>query len=599
MSQASPRQTRPKADEWLCSYSFSSLCTNIKSDTLFKCFGWNRLPDISTVAFQLIALADLSESRDSLTYKQTLATVIPRIYEILNSQLHDAPKEDQEEVLILFREHPWIWVGDRFVTTEQVAFDAPENAKPYLYSVPNEMLCFDALLKKCCVRENFVAFDYINLLSSLHIQLGKNELSPRQLDLAIFVAKHLSRISEKIDKSKIYLPSQERVMLRAIDLTFDDAPWLSAIVKGKKTSRHIFVNNDIGVDTASFLGCKSLRDVLSAKGDGMVKIPCPKAESLSQLVSERDINSKEMCRVVQELLEIAEMKGTKQVSIALDRRSYGELSLLHPCLMQSQGTSLFLCFHDCVMDVEDIVKMTSPSAYYMSTLGGDGGCGGNGFPRLGRNLCGAFELTDCLQILSGNSFIIFDPNGEYLIEESLRRDHSIDKSIVQSHDTNTNEEEEVPNNESKVSTTNVTSVRGRKAAARNYGISYEFCNQFPDQFEPFLSLPLGVKESIISGKASGKFFFRGTILRLPLRSKDSPPSKICKQIFEEKLLDSFLIDLKKSLPKSFLFTYNLQCINLLGCLSNESQYKSILTSRVTSSPLERRTHLVSYFLSTI
>jgi hypothetical protein len=30
---------------------------------------------------------------------------------------------------------PWLWLGDRFVGTHQVAFDAPENAKPYLFQV--------------------------------------------------------------------------------------------------------------------------------------------------------------------------------------------------------------------------------------------------------------------------------------------------------------------------------------------------------------------------------------------------------------------------------------------------------------------------------
>ena len=118
-----------------------------------------------------------------------------------------------------------------------------------------------------------------------------------------------------------------------------------------------------------------------------------------------------------ELLEVAEVSSVKQISTTQDFRSHCRLSLLHPCLAPAQGPALVLCFHEVSLEVEEVVRLTSPSRYYSSTVSGESGCGGKGFPRFGRGFCASFALTDCLQVLSGKSFMVFDPNGEYFIED--------------------------------------------------------------------------------------------------------------------------------------------------------------------------------------
>ena len=149
----------------------------------------------------------------------------------------------------------------------------------------------------------------------------------------------------------------------------------------------------------------------------MCKIPCSKKESLSQLLSKRTIDRNEVCRIVQELLEVGEMKGAKQVSIILDKRSHGKMSLLHPLLASTQDVALVVCFHNVTMEVDEIVRLTSPSKFYSSSVGQS--CGGVGFPRFGRGLCASFALTDSLSVISGTSYCIFDPTGEFFIEDKM------------------------------------------------------------------------------------------------------------------------------------------------------------------------------------
>ena len=45
------------------------------------------------------------------------------------------------------------------------------------------------------------------------------------------------------------------------------------------------------------------------------------------------------------------------------------------------------------MEVDEIVRLTSPAKYYGSAVSGKGGCGGSGFPRYGRGLCAVCWLS--------------------------------------------------------------------------------------------------------------------------------------------------------------------------------------------------------------
>ena len=135
----------------------------------------------------------------------------------------------------------------------------------------------------------------------------------------------------------------------------------------------------------------------------MVKIPCPKRNALAELFADRETTGGkatiEDCRVLLEILELAEMNNTKQVTFLMDYRPHKSESLLNPLLSQAQGPSLSVCFHDISIRVDDLIKSSSPSRYYSEALGGRGGSGGNGFPRYGRGVSSCFFLTDILRKL--------------------------------------------------------------------------------------------------------------------------------------------------------------------------------------------------------
>jgi len=186
---ASPIFSRPKSEEWLCSFSMEILSISVRSNYLLYFFGWNKNLPIIVIASQLLALSQLWNENENNSYRQMLATIlaitVPRCYEILNNHMDTASIDDKEKLVIALQEKPWVWVGDQFVGTSQVAFDAPENARPYLFSIPPESLCFETLFKCCGVRDIFDPEDYVKLTNDLNTKLQGNIATSKQIDLAI------------------------------------------------------------------------------------------------------------------------------------------------------------------------------------------------------------------------------------------------------------------------------------------------------------------------------------------------------------------------------------------------------------------------------
>jgi len=577
VSISAPTNTRPKDDQWLCSFRMDTLPVNLRSELLQQLFGWDKPIKVEVITLQLLALAQDFDSHSNLhLYRQKLASIVPQLYQILDSHFCTADVDQKQAIFSMLSESPWIYVGDCFVCSNQVAFECPENARPHLFSVPQELVCFKSLMEHCGVRDKFSADDFVKVLSGLASSLDGASASTKQLDLAIGIAKLLSRTSDEeldlVEKKSIYLPSYNKTMHRAVDMTFDDAPWLSSIVTGRTRAQR-FVHKDIDNETCTKLGVKSLRLKLTSQS-GLVKIPCPSVEALCQLHENRKLGLKEDCKAILDLIDVGEKYGSKSVSVLFDKRVHRSESLLHPMLEGAQGPAVIVCLFDLVLDVESILPMTSPAHYYSQSTKGH-----FGHPRFGSSICGAFRLADTVQILSGNQLMFFDPSGECFSDGGMSQETNAESPS----DTGAAENAEIRP---------AISLKKDRPTGRRYFISNDFPNQFPDQLDPFLSLPFGIKESFSRSNNSQEkgLSFRGTVFRLPLRMENEA-SKICKQFFPEKRIDSLMKKMVDVSPTSFLFTYNLQNISVFEWKASDSRESRLNCSRLNSSPIARRNHI--------
>mmetsp|Transcript_18718 Transcript_18718/g.38290 ORF Transcript_18718/g.38290 Transcript_18718/m.38290 type:complete len:3824 (+) Transcript_18718:165-11636(+) len=533
---------RPNVDAWLCSASKGLLDGVVSNEALRGVFGWEKEVDVVSLGVQLLAFGRGWEERGSFTpsFRQTLASIIPRIYGIIDTFLRLALEENEaggesdkltvmEEVKVMLRGKRWLFVGDGVVSSNRVAFKAPQNARPHLFQVPAEQEMFEPMFRYFDVRETFGVDDYIRVSADLYDKMEGQVLGAADLELSVGMAKLMAGLGkEEVAGRVVFLPTESGVLGKAEDMVFDDAPWLSQSLAGKLRLR--FVHPTVGGDVALALGAKSLREVLLANQSGMQNIPCPSCDSLKQLLGQRlwswggkgqlkrERGTREDTRVLYDLFEVAEAAGVQKIKVLADYRTHGDESLLHPGLKALRsGVALMVCFEGVAIGVDELVRLSAPSGFYKSSTQRVGDLGS---PRFGPGLASAFQMSDCLQVLSGNQLHLFDPTGQYLFQGNKR---------------------------------------GKKSQpiARRYGLNKEdVFDNFQDQYAPFLQSPFGVKESFEGGGAT---FFKGTIFRICMRTKSSPLSK---RRYEQEDVELILDRFSQNLGESFLFTRHLRAVDV-------------------------------------
>eukprot|EP00624_Nannochloropsis_granulata_P006097 evm.model.NODE_4411_length_24991_cov_22.225641.5 len=239
--------------------------------------------------------------------QQAVSSVIPVIYQKLSLTLQNPTGAEEQSVRQHLHGAPWVFVGDRFVETEQVAFASQVNATPYLYTVPPDLACFAPLLKTLGVRASFGPSDFVQVLHNMAMETGakgsssssktaaghkkgwaaaagtgSGTLTLFQLELAIALVQRLSDEVMQVSDWELFAPDEQGKLARASELVYDDAPWLS-----KKTQRRSdvrFAHPKISSVTGEKLGIRSVRRLLmESHADTMdFGLPAGEAEAFGQ-----------------------------------------------------------------------------------------------------------------------------------------------------------------------------------------------------------------------------------------------------------------------------------------------------------------------------
>jgi hypothetical protein len=136
-----------------------------------------------------------------------------------------------------------------------------------------------------------------------------------------------------------------------------------------------------------------------------------------------------------------------------------------------------------------------------------------------KKLISAFAISDCIQIISGKDFYVFDPCGQYLLSLNEKEDN-------------------------------------KQPKAQHYKLN-EVANRFPDQFKPFSFLDLDLTSTVVSG----------LVIRIPMRIK---PSAISNLVLDSNTVKSFFENAKNISCGSLLFSKSLVYIGFKHILENEN-----------------------------
>ncbi|XP_062184286.1 uncharacterized protein LOC133888156 isoform X2 [Phragmites australis] len=395
---APPVMTRPKSQMWLVSSKMRILNADSCSMYLQRKLGWCDPPNVNILSSQLV---ELSKSYDELTMFSANAdidTILQKEVQLIYSKLQDIIGTTDANIL---KENldglPWVYIGDRFVPPQALAFDSPVKYHPYLYAVPSELSEFKKLLLELGVRQTFDAMDYLNVLRRLQGDVKGVPLSTEQLSfvhrvLEAFIDCYPDSQAPDVLLNSLVIPDSFGVLAPARNLVYNDAPWMNADPTLKN-----FVHLSIGNDLASRLGVRSLRGSSLLDDELMRDLPCTEYAKISELLAlygESDF-------LLFDLIELADYCNAKKVHLIYDKREHPKQSLLQQNLGDFQGSSLTVVFEGTIMTREEICTLQLPPPWKLR---------GN-ILNYGLGLLSSYFVCDTLTVLSGGYFYIFDPLG--------------------------------------------------------------------------------------------------------------------------------------------------------------------------------------------
>lgn len=567
---ARPTQSYLTESTWLCSTTHRIVKFEPQSESLVKLLGWNMNVSGRSATSQLLSLIDMHAAcQTPERFAEVCYQVIPRLYSTLSSSLESESDVEVEIWSRSLKGKPFVWISGMFVEPNRISFTplSSINTEPYLFVAKGELISYRPLLLQLGVKEAFGVTDLLALLRDLSSIYGVHALPSEKLDMCLGIVKIIVQIlsdepksidsdddsdenaeeeSKALNKMEhvmkiretlgdVYLPDRNNILVSSKALSYDDAPWISS----QLSSRGIrFVHRLIDNEAALLLGAHSLREQLFS-GDAIV---CPDSGMVRDIIGTDSVDDS-----IGDLVGLADKLGCSAVHLVLDEVTHPSESLIHPGLGLAQGPAILVLLEGITVSVEELTQlMLSPNHVLDPSLNQRNAqisadateCNYNS---VGKRLHSAFAITDCLQVLSGNQFYVFDPCGTFLIGSG--------------------EEREAVSGRSKTS----TSARPQSKAQRyalNGKDNQSMLTRFPDQFEGFFP-PL--IDSLRSFKDAS---VNSTIFRLPLRSE---PSVISSNIYTSESIGQTLKNLVSRIEGSLIFSHFLQVTTLQRCQAISSQ----------------------------
>lgn len=405
---ATPGTVRPKSQMWLASSKMHILDGECSSQLQYK-LGWKDTLDLEILSSQLIELSNSytllkANSGNEQDIDSELQQHIPSLY----LQLQGYISSDKFNFLRIELDGVrWVWIGDDFVPSTALAFDAPVKYSPYLYAVPSELSEYRDLLLALGVRLSFNFPDYLHVLQQLqhdvkNIPLSTDELSFVLCMLEAVADSYLDCIEYEVSNTPLWIPNSSGVLVSAENVVYNDAPWMENNLLDGKHVVHPSINHDL----AGKLGIQSLRCISLVSEDMTKDFPCMDYARISELLELYGSND----FLLFDLLEMADCCKAKKLHLILDKREHPRLSLLQHNLGEFQGPALLAILEGASLSRDEVTSLQflPPWSLRGDTL------------NYGLGLLSCFSVSDLPSIVSDGCLYMLDPRGLALATPSNR-----------------------------------------------------------------------------------------------------------------------------------------------------------------------------------
>ena len=401
---------------------------------------------------------------------------------------------------------PFILVGRRFLSADEIAFEVKTDCSPFLNKLPEHLSdSYAKLLRFSGVRKQFEAKDYISGLLKIKQQFAETQLVDQTLQVAVNMAIELGETvihrneewySEEESSTYIYLPDSGRRMLAGADLCYKDCPWMP------DDPEEQFIHEKIPWSTCERLGVKTRREgALQQHGIGF---PFGQKEELTNRLKRILTGYPGEKEILKELLQNADDAQATEIFFIKDPRHHHDKRVFQDSWKPLQGPAL--CVYNnrpfTNADIEGICNLGKGSKGEDPKKTGQYGVGFNA----------VYHLTDVPSFRSkgkeiGDVLCVFDPHCKYVARAT----------------------DEKP--------------------GRMYTNIDKLKTKFPDVFRCYLEEHFPIQNA--------------TMFRFPLKSQEmAQESKISQTPITVQQLDRMIEDLKMELFEVLLFVNNVRKISI-------------------------------------
>ena len=297
----------------------------------------------------------------------------------------------------------WMLVNDEMVHPELVArnWNKPD-CSPYLFSLPAWYSAkFHRLIHWCGVKENFCLGDFIEAVSKLRQDTGREKLADDQIRTLIVLLEEVSTASKTaLQDITLPLPSVEGHLYDAVELVINNTPWLETDGKTKH------VHEKVPVKLAYKCGAKTLRDADLISHSVPFGLPFGQREELTDRLKNilKAYPSDE--GILKELLQNADDAKANEIHFVFDPRTHGSKHVFSEEWKDLQGPAICV-YNDKTFtkeDIEGIQKLGIGSKIDDPQKTGQYGIGFNA----------VYHFTDCPYFISNDDVIcVSDPHTAY------------------------------------------------------------------------------------------------------------------------------------------------------------------------------------------
>ena len=159
----------------------------------------------------------------------------------------------------------------------------------YLSRVTTRLDDYKAFLTALGVRDGFDAQDFVHANACFVRDAKEQALSPERLTACVATLEAASASAAASEEGathlgsfNLFLPGEDAVLRPAPELTFDDAPWMSATIRQRPDGGSVrFVHSSVPTTLAERCGARSLRYLLLLEEKLTDQLPCPSAEQIA------------------------------------------------------------------------------------------------------------------------------------------------------------------------------------------------------------------------------------------------------------------------------------------------------------------------------